>query len=224
MTKTRRPLEEMRTYAGWLVARLAPFCERLEIAGSIRRGRPDPADIELVAVPRHRPAACDLWGNVVATTDELHAHCERLRAAGEFADRRGVDGKGAFGPRYKRLLWTPLDAPGVAPVPVDLFCATPATFGLHFLLRTGPGEFNVRLVTARTTRLADGRPGWLPGTLRVHDGVLWDGARAIETPDEAACFRAMDLPWLEPEARTGTVRLLPRAEGGYRWAEPEEAA
>jgi len=48
----RVPLADARVIAESLMAALGPGCERIEIAGSIRRGRPDVGDIELVAIPR----------------------------------------------------------------------------------------------------------------------------------------------------------------------------
>ena len=35
-----------------LVSILAPFCERIEIAGSLRRLKPEVGDIELVVIPK----------------------------------------------------------------------------------------------------------------------------------------------------------------------------
>ena len=35
-----------------LVELLAPACERIEIAGSVRRGKARPNDVEIVAIPR----------------------------------------------------------------------------------------------------------------------------------------------------------------------------
>jgi len=32
---------------------LAPFCERIEIAGSVRRQKPEVGDIEIVCIPKH---------------------------------------------------------------------------------------------------------------------------------------------------------------------------
>ena len=49
---TRIALMEATGLAGELVALLQPACERIEIAGSIRRQRPDVGDVELVVVPR----------------------------------------------------------------------------------------------------------------------------------------------------------------------------
>ena len=214
--KSRRPLPERLAQAWQLRLLLEPHCERVEIAGSIRRGRPDPADVELVAVPRLTPVAYDLFGDVTATTDELHACCERLRDEGRFADRLGVDGKAAFGRKYKRLLWA---APDGESVPLDLFCPTPEAFGLILLLRTGPGGFSRRVVTPRGARPAAGGTGWLPEGLQVFDGWLWRFGVLVPTPEEADVFEALGLPWLEPQARTDTVRSVGPAGGPYRWSE-----
>ena len=35
-----------------LVELLAPACERIEIANSVRRGKARPSDVEIVAIPR----------------------------------------------------------------------------------------------------------------------------------------------------------------------------
>ena len=51
-TGLRYTLAEAQRIAGAIVGQLDPSCVRLEIAGSLRRGRPDVGDIELVAIPR----------------------------------------------------------------------------------------------------------------------------------------------------------------------------
>ena len=50
-TGTRVLLAEAAAVADSLAGLLTLACHRLEIAGSIRRGRPDVGDIEMVAVP-----------------------------------------------------------------------------------------------------------------------------------------------------------------------------
>jgi hypothetical protein len=45
-------LEIARTLAESLVFQMHRYCERIEICGSIRRGKPNVKDIEIVAVPR----------------------------------------------------------------------------------------------------------------------------------------------------------------------------
>jgi len=48
-------LEIAQKIANEVVRRLAPFCRRIEVAGSIRRKAPNPKDIDLVLIPH------DLW-------------------------------------------------------------------------------------------------------------------------------------------------------------------
>lgn len=45
-------LKHARALAQEIVDRLAPYCEQIEVAGSIRRQRPFPRDIDIVLVPR----------------------------------------------------------------------------------------------------------------------------------------------------------------------------
>ena len=45
-------LAQAENLARRVVETMAPYCERVEIAGSIRRGKAEPKDIEIVAIPR----------------------------------------------------------------------------------------------------------------------------------------------------------------------------
>jgi DNA polymerase/3'-5' exonuclease PolX len=56
LATTRRPLAEATALATELVDLLRVFCARIEIAGSVRRRRPDIGDLELVVVPQNGPA------------------------------------------------------------------------------------------------------------------------------------------------------------------------
>ena len=47
-------LEEAQSIANEVVGRLSPYCSRISIAGSIRRRRPFPQDIDLVLIPSDR--------------------------------------------------------------------------------------------------------------------------------------------------------------------------
>jgi DNA polymerase (family 10) len=44
-------LATAKKIAGEIVKKLAPYCKRIEIAGSIRRQRPFPRDIDIVLIP-----------------------------------------------------------------------------------------------------------------------------------------------------------------------------
>ena len=52
--KTRIPLNEAHAIAAEIITVLAPHCRRIEIAGSIRRQRPEVGDIEIVGIPEPR--------------------------------------------------------------------------------------------------------------------------------------------------------------------------
>lgn len=176
-----------------LKARLAPGCDRIEIAGSIRRGKVNPKDIEIVAVPTvfTEMATVDLWGNpgTPITRNQL-AHALELLFAG---------GSGAWsldpelprnGPKYKRLRYW-----GGKGVCCDLFITTPENWGVIFAIRTGPADFSHGLVT-RALRLG----------LKVDGGQLWrvhrdDTRTVVPTPEEDDFFKALGLAYQEPQER-----------------------
>ena len=49
-------LEKAKVIANIVVKALEPFCDKIEIVGSIRRQKPTVKDIDLVLIPR------DQWG------------------------------------------------------------------------------------------------------------------------------------------------------------------
>ena len=51
VSKTQRPLPDAERIAAAIVADLAPFCDRIQVAGSVRRRKEFVGDIELVAIP-----------------------------------------------------------------------------------------------------------------------------------------------------------------------------
>ncbi|GAH73129.1 unnamed protein product, partial [marine sediment metagenome] len=46
-------LEKAKVIAENLKSLLAPVCEKIEVAGSIRRQKPDVGDIELLCIPKY---------------------------------------------------------------------------------------------------------------------------------------------------------------------------
>jgi DNA polymerase/3'-5' exonuclease PolX len=191
--KTRVPLAVAVAISEEARALLFPVCERLEVAGSIRRRRPDVGDVELVAVPKTAPVRVDLFGTVVAERDLLHERCERLLEAGTLAHRLGGDGRRAFGRKYKRLLFRG----ETGTMPLDLFAVTgSAQWGAIYAIRTGPGFFAKRLVTSRL------HGGLMPSGMLEREGALWEGGRLLATPEEEDFFAALGLAWIPPEQRT----------------------
>lgn len=207
----RVPLAAAQRVADELVELLGDACDRLVVAGSVRRGRPEVGDVELVCVPRtaERLERVDLFGSRTVRVDLLTDRCRELVAAGVLAHRPDKNGRPSFGERAKRLVYR-----GVA---LDVFSVVaPAQWGVVLLLRTGPAEFGRQLVR----RQSDG--GWLPRGFFFRHGQLWrlpapfdarlvGRAVVVPTPAEGDVFAALGYRWVAPEHRSD--RRPPRLEG-----------
>jgi DNA polymerase/3'-5' exonuclease PolX len=190
----RVPLDIARVFADDVLELLAPACERIEVAGSIRRGAADVGDVEIVCVPTLH-FQTDLFGDLVETAhnqlDKLTAH---LVDKGKLEYRLDKNARRAWGSRHMRAY---LVARG-ALFPVDIFAVLPpATWGVIFAIRSGPAEFSKALVSQRD------HGGALPAGWKVKDGQLLVGdGQLIDTPEEAHVFAALGLPWIPAGERS----------------------
>ena len=200
--KKRIPLARAQTLAVEIVELLAPACERIEIAGSIRREKPMVGDIEIVADPRLRYETMpDMFGGegVTAVYSELDERCDRLLAEGRLAYRLNAKGhRIGWGEHNKYALYHPQD--GSAPVPLDLFAVYPPDeqWGVAMVIRTGPADFNPVLISQRPNGALPW--GW---KVQVSDWTLRNTInQVVPTPDEADFFAAIGLPWIPPAERS----------------------
>lgn len=197
--KVRIPLAQAEEYAAEIVGLLAPACSRIEIAGSIRRRRPDVGDIEIVCIPTLIPVIDqDLFSAPIQgePVNLLDSRCLKLIGDGTLDLRPDKNGRSANGSRYKRLLYRDFG--------LDLFIVLPpAQWGVLFTIRTGSAEFSHRLVTDKR------QGGLMPPWYKVKDGCLVRvpapppdlGADSVNTPTEESFFAAIGLSWIPPEER-----------------------
>src|SRR5690242_17561878 len=77
---TKIPLAAAWELANRVLTELAPFCERIKIAGSIRREKPEVKDLEIVCIPKtHRvPGPADLFGPGPDTTEVVPGFIEAV--------------------------------------------------------------------------------------------------------------------------------------------------
>lgn len=108
-------LEKIRRIAKKYKKLLSPYCKKIEIAGSIRREKAEPNDIELVAIPKRQ-------GGRVRT--ELDDFLERNKY--NFLKN---------GDKYKQIELK-------EKVKLDLFLCNKDNWGNIFLIRTGSWEFS----------------------------------------------------------------------------------
>lgn len=108
-------------------AELEPHCERIEIAGSIRRKKPEVKDIEIVAIPK--PYETGLFASGIATVVNQWAKV-----------------KGELPCKYTQR---------VLPegIKLDLFFAEPENWGLILAIRTGSAEFSHQVLAVRWVQL-----------------------------------------------------------------------
>jgi DNA polymerase/3'-5' exonuclease PolX len=173
--------DEAKAIADKWIRYLSPACERIEIAGSIRRGKQEPKDIEIVCQPKliDKP---DLFGEATQVNLlETYFETSLFRVTAAFILKNG--------PRYKQLAL-------VEGVKLDLFIVLPpAQWGVQFLIRTGPADFSHWCVTQK--RLG----GALPSYLKVKDGAVWHGVKKLDVPEEEDYFKLCGMKYIEPKYR-----------------------
>jgi DNA polymerase/3'-5' exonuclease PolX len=202
----RLPLGLALAIAESIRDQLAPYCERIEIAGSIRRRAESIGDVELLVIPklvRRQLALFDDFATDQPPVDLLHEALEDLEHHLEIRKRRDSKGRSFWGPSDKRILWR-YGASSTDWIAVDVFGATSSTWGAKLAIRTGPWQLSKLLVTHR------GKGGLLAHDLEFRAGGLYryeDGGRSarrhfVATPTEHDLFRELGLPYIEPALRT----------------------
>lgn len=193
--KPRYPRAIMQAKADEFLELIRPYCKRAVIAGSLRRGREDVADIEIVAEPlrENRPEPDGLFEMKDNHVDLLHEFCLKLKAEGEIEDRLASNGNGAFGQKFKRCLYRGF--------PLDLFCVhDPRFWGYLLALRTGPRALNEQLMIDRV----DG--GYRPMGLKFEEGKVYQNGVLVDCHIEDQFFALFELPCLPPEERQTLVK------------------
>lgn len=192
----------------WLINELNDGCERIEIAGSIRRGKPEVKDIEIVAIPILKPPRPEFGQKVIHKTPLDKKLYELEETDGMLKRVKGGDKFKQF--EIKRLTEFGLDEP-LNPFKLDLFLVTPpAQWGVQMVIWTGPNKdinnFSQWMVTEKK------KGGALPDGYIVKDGVVgekifvnsygkMDRKGEIGMPEEEDFFRFCGLNWIEPSKR-----------------------
>jgi hypothetical protein len=109
--KQRIPLARARIIAGEVLDLLSPVCERIEIAGSVRREKATVGDIEILCAPRVRhETQMDLFGQATGPThtySELDELCTGLLADKRLSYRLNAVGhRAGWGDRNKLARYT----------------------------------------------------------------------------------------------------------------------
>jgi len=156
--------------------RLQPYCDRINIAGSIRRGVMEVKDIELVCQPKRvKTGQVDLFG--VDTTDEV-VHGEFTRIVNSL----GKIIKGKPDGRYMQIEIHDL-AKGVRSINLDLFMPQAHDYFRQLAIRTGSAQYSHKMLANSWLKI-----GWV-GTedgLRLETECI--GSKALDGKTKWRCY------------------------------------
>lgn len=187
--KQRYPREVAMKVANELIAILSPLCEtdRCVIAGSLRRGKAEVGDVEILYVSK--VGAVRPPGSLFDETGILvDAALEKMLGV-TLVKRASEAGTFAWGSKNKLARHIASD------IPVDLFSTTEANWWNSLVCRTGSAETNKRLASESQRR---GRQWNVYGT-----GVtIIATGEVIPATSERHVFELIGVEYLKPCDRT----------------------
>lgn len=170
-------LTKARAIAEELVGLLAPACLRIEIAGSIRRRRPEVGDIELLVIPKFLEHI-DLLDRELGVL---------MLVEGIFDHRRNKRGSIVYGPKNKLLVHKP------SGIGVDIFSTTEECWPVAMVVRTGGKATNIE-ISRRAIDRGMSFHAYGRGFTRADNSEL-------VCYSEEDVFKAVGLRYLEPWER-----------------------
>ena len=164
-------LEKAKAIARDLVYELTPGVNRIIIAGSIRRRKPEVGDIELLVIPR---------------ANYLDKILDGLMMQGILGMRLNKRGQRVYGSKNKLMLHIP------SGIGVDIFSTDEVCWPVALVVRTGGEKTNKWIATA-ALRKGYRFHAYGSGFSTPQGDIVCDSEREV--------FEAVDLPYLEPWER-----------------------
>jgi DNA polymerase (family X) len=185
MKEYRRPAAVARKVADELVAALEPRCERICIAGSLRRGTSTVHDIEILYVPRMGQvrALGELFPRRGSLADEL---IEQWLTKGVLTKRPNVKGVTSWGAQNKLSTHVP------SGIEVDLFATDAERWFMALVVKTGSSDMNIRLAASAKKRGM---------RFEAYGVLLGTSGEKIVPHSEREVFERLGVPYREPIQR-----------------------
>jgi DNA polymerase (family 10) len=169
-------LEKAKAIAEELKTLLEPACQKIEIAGSIRRRKPEVGDIELLVIPKFD-----------GPVDELDKKLKWLIGTRVLEYRPNKKGVITYGPKNKFLRHVE------SGIGIDVFSTTEECWPVALVVRTGGERTNKKIASLAIKR-----------GMRWHAygrGFTLASGSELVCRSEASVFEAVGLPYLEPWER-----------------------
>lgn len=199
----RLALAEARAIITELVEILRPACERIEIAGSVRRNKPEVKDAEVVIIPT--PELLPL------TDDLIQFGRAQYALYGDKLTKR-------WGQNYRGLLFKGMKC--------ELFMTTEDSWGYQYWLRTGPGDANTYIMRwlglphIKAPVRFQGGYGWYSRNW-THNGKAWVAVdkQRLRIASEEDLFAVLGVPFIPPHERTEMVYKKLTNVREFKWPE-----
>jgi DNA polymerase/3'-5' exonuclease PolX len=169
---------------------LHPYCELIEIAGSIRRSRPTCNDIDLVVIPKfsERIVTVDMFTQKTVRVNLLRERLIQYIAENPAAHWLGRGAERGPEPREDAVNMLLITKAGVQ---LDIFTATAATWITLLICRTGSKQHNI---------WAAERAKNMGGHWNPYKGLTLHGA-GVPLHHEEDFYTALKSPYLPPDRR-----------------------
>lgn len=185
--KTKYPRAEAIVVATEIVGLLQPFCYRIAVVGSLRRGLPVVSDVEILLVPKSATRPADLFNT--QSIDIAAEEIDRLVGIGMLSKRPNVNGHFCWGKSNKLAIHK---RSGIS---VDLFSTSEAHWFVSLVIRTGPGPFNIKLIESAS------RQGLKLHAYASDSGFTDKNGDDLPCPNEKTVFDLCGMRYLEPKDR-----------------------
>jgi len=164
-------LAQATQYAETIAQELRPMCLKIAVAGSIRRRRPFPRDIDIVCLPK--PGQ---WPHI-------RKRCLRTNPV--------IHTDGGANLIFELANGIQVDLYAAAPAHPDFFQPQPCNWGTLLLCRTGSRQFNIWFAR----QAAKAGLHWNPY------GGLYRETRCLAAETEQDLFTQLKLDYIKPEDR-----------------------
>lgn len=166
---------------------LKPVTERLVVAGSLRRGKDEVGDVEILFVPKVERVQNGLFAEDVEKMDAADDCINRLVENGRIEKRPSVLGSSTWGTKNKLAIHR------ASGIPVDFFATTEENWWVSLVIRTGSKEMNLALTTGAQK---------LGRTLNAYGcGVTESDGTVIPATSEQHVFELCGVPYRDPHKR-----------------------
>lgn len=182
--KTKFPRAAAIEVARFIVKQLTPACERLVVAGSLRRMKEEVGDVEILYIPKFVEEPDGLFDT--KRVNQVDVVLQSLFGNGVIGKRLNLMGSATWGPRNKYAVHSQ------SGIPVDFFETGLEAWFSYLVCRTGSAESNTRIASAAQAK------GW---KWHPYAGFSDWESNLVFPKSEEEVFAMVGLPYLEPKDR-----------------------